>query len=293
MGSKTTRAAAGILLLIFCWLSAGCVHPNTSARRDASFLPYESAQIGQVSLRQFLFARSAVLLEGDQLSVTASNADARTVWIKGTVSSMGMSAAIDARGYFLTAAHCVQKEPLTLVFLHQGQLESQAARVVWRGDISKKEPDLAILRVPIPLQDVFEWTPEFTNGKSVVATGLSTGSARLMQIQCVAGKILRLTKGSKAISPHYLRISHDAPLHHGDSGGPLAFTDGRLVGINSSVEVQFQWKHFSFEPVSCNAERPDLDWLRQVIRQDATVQSGATTNQIKRGAGGGGMKAGL
>jgi hypothetical protein len=272
MRSKATGAPAGIFLRIFCFFSAGCVHYSTLARRDASFSPYAGTKVGQVSLREFLLARSAALFEGDQLSVTSSGTNSRILWIKGTVSGIGAAAAIDRRGYFLTAAHCVKNGPISLVFLDKGQMVAQPARVVWCGDVSKKEPDLALLQVSLPLQCVFDWMPTVTNGASIVAMGVGPVPHRPMQTQCMAGKILRLAQGSEAVLPHYICITHDAPLHHGDSGGPLVSTDGHLVGINCSVDVELQWKHFSIEPVSGDAQRPDLEWLSQLIRQDVTLQ---------------------
>jgi S1-C subfamily serine protease len=279
MRAKTTGTATGIFLLVFCLFSAGCVRYSTSARRDASFSPYAGAKVGQVSLREFLLARSAVLFEGGQLSVTASGTNSRVVGMKGTVSGFGAAAAIDRRGYFLTAAHCVKQGPFTLLFLDQGRLQAQPARVVWRGDVSKKEPDLAILRVSLPLRDVFDWMPAFTNGESIVAVGVSLVRNQPMKTQCMAGKILRLAPGPEAVAPRYLRISHDAPLHHGDSGGPLVSSDGRLVGINCTLDLEPPWTRFSIEPVSADAERPDLEWLGRLISQDAALQSGASTNQ--------------
>jgi len=273
MRSKATGAPAGIFLLIFCFFSAGCVHYSTPAGRDASFSPYAGTKVGQVSLREFLLARSAALFEGDQLSVTSSGTNSRILWIKGTVSGIGAAAAIDRRGYFLTAAHCVKNGPISLVFHDKGQMVAQPARVVWCGDVSKKEPDLAILQVSLPLQFVFDWMPAVTNGASIVAVGVGPVPHQpIMQTQCMAGNILRLAQGSEAVLPHYICITHDAPLHHGDSGGPLVSTDGHLVGINCSVDVELQWKHFSIEPVSGDAQRPDLEWLSQLIRQDVTLQ---------------------
>lgn len=285
-------AAAGILLLILCFLSGGCMHYTTSTRRDDSFLPYAGAKVGQVSLREFLRARSAVVFEGDQLSVTASGTDHCTV--KGTVFGIGLAAAIDRQGYFLTAAHCVQKGPFLLLFFDKGQLQARPARVVWRGDESKKQPDLALLRVPFPLHDVFEWAPAFTNGERIVAAGINVISNHVIKSQCMAGKILRLDTGSATVLPHYICVSHYAPLHSGDSGGPLVSTDGRLVGINSDAVIgRPRWLSFSVETLSSDAERPDLEWLRQLIQQDAAAQSGAKTNQFKERAGDGGMEAGL
>ncbi|MGO8678994.1 MAG: serine protease [Limisphaerales bacterium] len=281
MRSKTTGAAAEILLLTFCFLSGGCEHYNTPAIRDASFLPYAGAKVGQVSLREFLSARSAVVFEGDQLSVTASGTNHGTV--KGTIFGIGSAAAIDRRGYFLTAAHCVQKGPsFLLLFFDKGKPQARPARVVWRGDVSKKQPDLALLQVPFPLQDVFEWTPTFTNGEPIVAAGATPGPDHVINRQCMAGKILRLDTGSETVLPHYTCISHDAPLTFGDSGGPLASTDGRLVGINSDAVIgRPRWLSLSVETLSTDAERPDLEWLRQLIQQDAAAQSGAKTTQSK------------
>jgi hypothetical protein len=288
MRSKTTGAVAGILLLIFCFLSGGCEHYNTPAIRDASFLPYAGAKVGQVSLREFLRARSALVFEGDQLSFGTNSRD---FWIKGTIFGIGSAAAIDRRGYFLTAAHCVQKGPFLLLFFDKGQPQARPARVVWRGDDSKKQPDLALLQVPFPLQDVFEWTPTFTNGERIVAAGVNLLPDNVINRQYMAGKILRLDTGSETVVPHYICISHDAPLHAGDSGGPLVSTDGRLVGINSDGVIgRLWWASFSVGTVYSEAERPDLEWLRQLIQQDAAAQSGTPTNQVKKLAGNGGIE---
>ena len=290
MRSKTTGSAAGILLLVFCFLSGGCAHYNTPAIRDASFLPYASAKVGQVSLREFLRARSAVVFESDQLSFGTNS---RHFWLRGTVLGMGSATAIDRRGYFLTAAHCVQKGPFLLLFFDKGQPQVRPARVVWRGDDSQKQPDLALLQVPFPLQDVFGWTPTFTNGERIVAAGVNVLPDHVMKSQCMAGKILRLDTGSETVLPHYICISHDAPLGPGDSGGPLVSTDGRLVGINSDVVIgRPRWLSFSVETLSSDAERPDLEWLSQLIQQDAAAQSGAKTNQFKERAGDGGVEPG-
>jgi S1-C subfamily serine protease len=279
MRSKTIGAATGILLLISCFLTGGCVHDNISARRDPSFLPYANAKVGQVSLREFVNARSAMAFEGDQLSVTISGADHFTVKGKGGCGA-GLAAAIDRRGYFLTAAHCVERRTCLLLFKDKGQFQAQTAQVVWRGDESKKEPDLALLRVHFPLQDVFEWTSAFTNGEPIVAAGMSLLDNHIKS-QCLAGKILRLDAGSETVLPHYICISHDAPLHPGDSGGPLVSTDGRLVGINCDAVIgRPRWLSFSVETLFSDAERPNLEWLSQRIEQDAAVQSGAKTSQL-------------
>ena len=210
-----------------------------------------------------------------------------------SVGAIGTAAAIDHRGYFLTAAHCVEKGPFLLLFFDKGQLQAQPARVVWRGDYAKKQPDLALLQVSFPLQDVFEWASAFTNGERIVAVGVNLGPDRLIKSQCVAGKVLRLDTGSETIFPHSTRVSYDAPLHPGDSGGPLVSTDGHLVVINYNEVIGRLWRLFAVGTVSSDAERPDLEWLRHLIQQDAAVQSGGKTNQFKQHAGGGGSRKAL
>jgi hypothetical protein len=67
-------------------------------------------------------------------------------------------------------------------------------------------------------------------------------------------------------------VSHSSPLRPGDSGGPLVLSDGRLVGINVSVEYDFQWSRLSLAPRHSTAHRPDLAWVRKVIEADAALQ---------------------
>jgi S1-C subfamily serine protease len=280
MKSRAANAVAGTVLLVLCCLSGGCArYNNTPARRDDSFLPYTDAKVGQVSLRDFLRARSAVVFKGHHLSI---GTNAHEFWVKGTVTGIGSAAAIDRRGYFMTAAHCVEKEPFLLVWFDQCQVQARSARIVWRGDESKKEPDLALLQVSSPLQDVFEWTPTVTNGEPIVAAGISVVSNAIINRQCMAGKILKLDTGSTTVLPHYTCVSHDAPLHSGDSGGPLVSIDGRLVGINCDAVIgRPHFISFTVETLSGEAQRPDLDWLRRLIEQDAAAQSRAESDQFK------------
>jgi len=283
MRLKTIGAAAGVLLLIFCFLSGGCAHPKIPSSRDDSFLPYTGAKVGPVSLREFLGVRTAVVYDGGQVSF---NTNTRAFHTEGPVFGIGLASAIDRQGYFLTAAHCVEKGPFTLVSFEKGHEQARPVRVVWRGDESKNEPDLALLQAPFPLQDVFEWTPGFTNREPIVATGLDVFPNHVIKFQFMGGKIFGQDPGSVTVLPHYIFISHDAPLHPGDSGGPLATTDGRLVGINcDGVVPHLKLLPFVTKTPYSEAQRPDLEWLKQLIQQDATTQSGAKTNQFKERAG--------
>jgi S1-C subfamily serine protease len=266
-----------VLLVILCLFCAGCVHYSTPAERDASFSPYEDAKVGQESLRKYLTDRSAVLLMAERLDTTFSSPT--FLKVANTNAWHGTAAAIDKRGYFLTAAHCVGKGQFWLVFLREGKLQVEHARIVWRGDVKKRGPDLAVLCVSHPIGQTFEWASDFTNGAQVVDVGLTLdGHSQVLKEQCMAGRVLKVSKGFGA-SPDFTVLSHTSPLRHGDSGGPLVLSDGRLLGINVSATIDFEWSHFSFEPEHSEAHRPDLAWLQEVIDADAALQSRSWPNQ--------------
>jgi len=278
MDAKAPSRFARAILLSLCLCCAGCEHYSTSADRDASFSTYRTAKVGQVNLRQFLMDRSAMLVEAEQLRASFSDTNAHIAYLAGTNRWRGNAAAIDRRGYFLTAAHCVKKGRFWLAFLNEGKLQVQPARVVWRGDTSKEHPDLALLKISIPLQQVFDWATECTNGSPVLAVGSIIDKQRKLKTQCMAGELLRLEEWQSS-SPPCTLVYHNLPLRPGDSGGPLVSTEGRLLGINVAVEVGPNWKHLSIEPLSYWAQRPDLEWLQAIISQDAAPLSGANTHQ--------------
>jgi hypothetical protein len=265
------------LVIILCLFCAGCVHYSTPAQRDASFLPFKDVKVGQESLRKYLIARSAALFMAEELDTTRLSTN--SVRIISTNAWHGTAAAIDRRGYFLTAAHCVKRGQLErgqfwVAFTRAGKIQVERARIVWRGDVAKKEPDLAVLSIATPIDQAFEWATEFTNGTPIMDVGLSLNNhSGVLKTQCMAGKILKVSDGSGTSLPYYTVISHDSPLRHGDSGGPLVLSDGRLLGINVSGDVGIQWRHFLIEPLYYDAHRPNLEWLREVVDKDAALQS--------------------
>jgi len=257
---------AALGLIILCLIGSGCVHFGTPAEREASFAPFKEAKVGATGLREYLIARSAILLQAGDLEAT--NSSTNFLWIADarTVHACGMAAAIDRRGYFLTAAHCVKAGQIWLIFPRAGKLQLLRARVVWSGWAAKRGPDLAVVKVASPLDEVFDWTAEDTNGNRVVAVGASSNPhSPMLKRVCLAGKILWISGGDWGLPPAVTIIAHDAPLHRGDSGGPLASPEGRLLGIDVSVEPELKWRRLT----QARALRPDLEWLRRIIDQDA------------------------
>ena len=219
-----------------------------------------------------MIARSAALLMAEGLNATLLSTN--SVRVNATNAWHGTAAAIDRRGYFLTAAHCVEKGHFWLAFLQGGKLEVNEARIVWRGEIKEKQPDLALLSVSIPIEQAFEWATDFTNGAPVMDVGFNLDrKSHVLKIQCMAGQILKITDEPTSIPSDYTVVYHDSPLRRGDSGGPLVMSDGRLLGINVRETLDFRWNHFSFRPAHGEAHQPNLAWLRNIIEADAASQS--------------------
>lgn len=266
----------GLLCLLAGFLGGGCIHHSTTAVREASFRPYKDSKVGSLNLNKHLLFRSAILFRSDLLNMTGqcSRTNSFTCNIKGTNNWCGTATAVDHRGYFLTAAHCLEKGPFWLAFLNEEQMQVRPARVVWKGNGSKTQSDFALLHVALPLTNVFGWSGGCSPGDKVVAVGVSMEEQRTLKpqlkTQCMGGRVLRTTTDSKT-TPCSTLVSHDVPVRPGDSGGPLVATDGRLLGINVVVELGFQYKHLSFEPDYAMAVRPDPQWLQTIIEQDATA----------------------
>ena len=255
------------LLLVCLGALAGCHHVSTTAQRDASFAPYTENMIpdrdlgGEIDLRSY--------------------AAFRTVLVSSPNGSVGSGAAVDQRGYLVTAAHAVS-EHVAFVQIWRNlpkknssrkpAWSSEEAHIVWRGDIGKGEPDLAVLYVARPPEWVFEWSSEPRPNEPAVSAGLNYAKdySGGFSSGAAAGKLLD-SKPRKSATPHWILVIGNLPLHSGDSGGPLITPAGRLVGVNfaagsflrpglSPPRLQRSW--------ISHAARPDLLWLRQIIDED-------------------------
>jgi S1-C subfamily serine protease len=247
-------------------LTAGCME-GTSAQRSGSFLPHAATTIAGESLPVFLASRTALLFTGDRLSVSADLTKPGEFIFKEGWSGSGVATAVDPRGYFLTAAHCVGDQASYLVFESGAGIRAEQASVVWRGDSSKHEPDLALLYIGHPVSRVFDWGFPGKPGDRVFAVGPDYKKPMEITVACMSGVILPPLETPKT-SPTTDSINHTAPLHHGDSGGPLTDAAGRLLGINVSISLDSYFVNRGRLQHS-EAIRPELGWLNDVIAAHA------------------------
>jgi S1-C subfamily serine protease len=191
----------------------------------------------------------------------------------------GMAAAISDDGYWLTAAHCTDPEPLVLVRpTADGRLEHWPARVVWRApsdgvtNVMDVAPyrDLAILhtRVDAPI-------PAFTLASSPPISGrvLCMG-AGIATTRWSAGRVLGVEPSPAAC---VTLVRHDAPLFYGDSGGPAVLDDGTLVGVN----VERVWGFLIPDWSVAAWLEPRV--IRDVIEADRRARSSAEGSGVEGG----------
>jgi len=222
----------------------------------------ESAQhIAGASSTEFAIGRSAVLFTGtDEVDhLHLAKREVQGVFrLRGQVCrTVGGCAAvpIDARGYWLTAAHCTRSGAVLIVVPPNGHEErAVAARVVWQD--TAPGHDLALLQAPLP-EGV---TPaEVASGVRMSAGVLCVGSG-IGSDRFSAGRVVGVggsTDGS------LIWLEHDAPLSAGDSGGPAFYQDGLLAGINFEAGTSFSGK-----TARATAIQPNMRSIQLLIDED-------------------------
>jgi S1-C subfamily serine protease len=252
------------LFLPLLLLSTGCVHLATQEEKEASFRPYLDVHVGAVPLRDFLEARTAVLVAGAEPLEVVTEKDEVGVKLKpadpdGAVD-VGSASALSADGYYLTAAHCVHRTPVFLVIPTPAGPQAYPARIVWKSPDSSTDCDLAILKIHVAPPALFDIAPPsaLQIGDVVVTSG-ANGEA--------AGHLLTVNAepaSNDGSTPAFLELIHDVPLTHGDSGGPLILLDGRLIGVEVLVRGSYLTGAHGV------ALLPDAEWLTTLIAKDRT-----------------------
>jgi S1-C subfamily serine protease len=144
----------------------------------------------------------------------------------------GSAVALTGDGLLVTSAHVIGRGRIgTAVFDNGAELPYEA---VGRDRLS----DLAVVRVPesnLPAAELGD-AAALRVGQLVVAVGSPLGFAGSVS----AGVVSALGRSLPTVDGRRVRvvegvIQTDAALHPGNSGGALATSDARVVGINTAV----------------------------------------------------------
>ncbi len=290
---RGTRVLLAVLCLGLGLSLSGCAVPDgeeanaaalalLSARKDRVKPGWRNRRIGKETVREYAQNRANPLVEGE-VSLTLSGIQKNveegkiTVQVEAEgkgVSGWGTACAITEDGYFLTAAHCVEKSPVYIICGNENGAEVVRARVVWVSPAKvpiydPDEPDLALIHVQLRPEWKFPLArpDEISPGTRVVIAGYGG----LNQNQAY-GRVLDRSpwKTSKTSGARWIEVIHSAPLIQGDSGGPAADTHGRLLGINSAGSFRvFRFlgqKHL--RGYRCLTVCPDPEWIRELIEKD-------------------------
>jgi putative serine protease PepD len=201
----------------------------------------------------------------------------------------GSGFVYDGDGHIVTNAHVVEGASSVTVKFWNGK--SYTAKVVGID----ASTDLAVLRVNAPGSELFPLSlgdsTKLVVGDPVVAVGSPFGLEGTVTSGIVSALHREMT------SPNQFAIDNsiqtDAAINHGNSGGPLLNSQGKVVGVTSQIEsnsggnegVGFAIPSSTVGSIAAqliSSGKAQHAFLGVVLR-DASSQAGATINQVRGG----------
>jgi S1-C subfamily serine protease len=168
-----------------------------------------------------------------QITSTLGSSTSGTDQFQQSSQALGSGFVLDKEGHIVTNFHVI--DGATSIEVRFSNEDTLKATLVG----SDPSTDVAVLKVdagpsaltPLTLAD----SGRVEVGDAVVAIGNPFGLERTV----TAGIVSALQRAVRA--PNGFSIDHviqtDAPINHGNSGGPLLDTRGEVIGINSQIET--------------------------------------------------------
>jgi 2-alkenal reductase len=155
-------------------------------------------------------------------------------------AAQGSGFVVSREGYVLTSAHVIANEAGTaaeqvyVAFRDGDRVEAQVIGVDLNDDVGVLKLDPGDHRLtPVPLGD----SSKVVVGEPVAAIGSPFGNTDSLAVGVVSSNrrsIPSLTSQFNVVDA----IQTDAPITHGNSGGPLLDGRGRVIGINAQIRSE-------------------------------------------------------
>ena len=210
----------------------------------------------------------------------------------GRQRSMGSGVIIDPDGFIITNAHVVsgaQRVQVVVPAVHASEpalrsLISARGRTVDARVVGiASEVDLALLKIELtglPALPMANYD-EVHQGQMVFAFGSPEG----LRNSVTMGVVSAVARQPDADHP-MVYIQTDAPINHGNSGGPLVNVDGQVVGINAFILTDSggsQGLGFAIPCAVVSVAYPQLRKYGHLHRSEIGVQVQTITPELARG----------
>ena len=184
-----------------------------------------------------------------------------------TQASQGSGFVVSSRGYILTSSHVITNagegqsvRPASHVYVQFADRDRAPAKVVgWDifDDVGVLKVDLRDHNVaPVPLGN----SASVLVGEPVAAIGSPFGNADSL----ATGVVSAVHRSIDSLTSRFSvpdAIQTDAPINHGNSGGPLFDARGRVIGINAQIRSDSGNAQGVGFAVPINAARRSMDQL--------------------------------
>jgi putative serine protease PepD len=150
----------------------------------------------------------------------------------GTTQAEGSGFVYDTTGHIVTNEHVVAGATSITVHFQDGKTA--------KATLVKSDPstDIAVIKVDVAASELHPLTlgssKNVLPGQEVVAIGSPFGLADSM----TSGIVSAIGRTIQAPNNYAIAdaIQTDAPINHGNSGGPLLTTSGDVIGVNAQIE---------------------------------------------------------
>jgi serine protease Do len=255
------------------WHFIGIVARNLCVHLGQSSLPVQAAatstpeEINNIRVYKSI-AKSTILIA----SAYNSHHHATQASWKG----FGAGFFVDEQGSIVTNAHVVDGTAKITVTLHDGR--RLPAELIGRDPLT----DVALIRVALPkgaavpahLAD----SDKLEIGQKVLAIGHPFGFGYSFSTGIISG-FGKLMDTKQEVFQRAIQTT--APINPGNSGGPLVDSDGRVVGINSTILMDAQNISFAIPINTVKSIVTELRSFGRVIRPWLGVKGKFVTDELR------------